>query len=181
MQRIDTELPGVCLIEPKVFSDSRGFFFESYQQQKFADLGITSTFVQDNRSFSQRGTLRGLHYQIYHPQAKLCTVLSGAVYDVAVDIRQGSPNFGQWVGVILSAENKRQIYIPRGFAHGFLVLSETAEFMYKCDEFYYPQEERGILWNDPKLAIDWNIEEPTLSNKDRQNPLFTDAELPSYP
>ncbi|WP_287130164.1 dTDP-4-dehydrorhamnose 3,5-epimerase [Candidatus Cyanaurora vandensis] len=184
MQPLETALPGVYLLEPKLFADSRGYFFESYQQQKFADMGITSTFVQDNRSYSKQGSLRGLHYQLHHPQAKLCTVLTGEVYDVAVDIRQGSPNFGHWVGVVLSGENKRQIYIPRGFAHGFVVLSQTAEFMYKCDEFYYPQDERGILWDDPALGITWGMADPILSDKDRQNPALNAipaADLPTYP
>ncbi|WP_218081949.1 dTDP-4-dehydrorhamnose 3,5-epimerase [Anthocerotibacter panamensis] len=183
MQRIETSLPGVYLLEPQVFTDSRGFFFESYHAKKFAQLGITTAFVQDNRSQSIQGTLRGLHYQIHHPQAKLCTVLRGEVYDVAVDIRKGSPHFGEWVGVVLSEQNKRQIFIPKGFAHGFLVLSQTAEFMYKCDDFYHPGDEGGIAWDDPALGISWNCAAPILSSKDQQNPLLADLEahrLPQY-
>jgi dTDP-4-dehydrorhamnose 3,5-epimerase len=167
MERIDTSLPGVFLIRPKVFSDPRGFFFESYHQGKFADLGVSNHFVQDNHSKSVKGTLRGLHYQLKYPQAKLCRVIQGEVFDVAVDIRKGSPSFGKWVGVILSAENKEQIYIPKGFAHGFLVLSETAEFLYKCGEFYHPEDEMGVAWNDPEIGINWGIADPILSNKDK--------------
>jgi dTDP-4-dehydrorhamnose 3,5-epimerase len=167
MERIDTSLPGVFLIRPKVFSDPRGFFFESYQQKKFSDLGISNIFVQDNHSKSLKGTLRGLHYQLKYPQAKLCRVIQGEVFDVAVDIRKGSPSFGKWVGVILSSENKEQIFIPKGFAHGFLVLSETAEFLYKCDEFYFPDDEMGVAWDDPDIGINWGVSEPVLSNKDK--------------
>jgi dTDP-4-dehydrorhamnose 3,5-epimerase len=166
MQRVETDLPGVCLIEPKVFGDERGWFFESYQQEKFAQLGIAERFVQDNRSFSRRGVLRGLHYQLAFPQAKLCTVLQGEVFDVAVDIRRGSPQFGHWTGVLLSAHNRLQLFVPAGFAHGFAVLSETAEFLYKCSDYYHPEDEGGILWNDPDLAIAWPVAEPTLSDKD---------------
>lgn len=167
MERIDTTLPGVFLIRPKVFSDPRGFFFESYHQGKFAELGVSHQFVQDNHSKSVRGALRGLHYQLKYPQAKLCRVIQGEVFDVAVDIRKGSPSFGKWVGVILSAENKEQIYIPRGFAHGFQVLSETAEFLYKCDEFYHPEDEMGVAWNDPEIGINWGGTDPILSSKDK--------------
>jgi dTDP-4-dehydrorhamnose 3,5-epimerase len=167
MERIDTSLPGVFLIRPKVFSDPRGFFFESYHQGKFSDLGVSNHFVQDNHSKSVKRTLRGLHYQLKYPQAKLCRVIQGEVFDVAVDIRKGSPSFGKWVGVILSAENKEQIYIPKGFAHGFLVLSETAEFLYKCDEFYHPEDEMGLAWNDAEIGINWGIADPILSNKDK--------------
>ena len=173
MQRIDTLLPDVCLLEPKIFRDNRGYFFESYQRDKFIQLGIKEEFVQDNRSYSTKGVLRGLHYQIQHPQAKLCTVLSGEVFDVVVDIRRNSPYFGKWIGVNLSAANKRYIYIPAGCAHGFLVLSESAEFSYKCSDFYYPGDEGGILWNDPDLAIDWPIAAPILSTKDLNSPLFS--------
>lgn len=169
MRRIETALPEVFLIEPDVHSDSRGFFLESYHQQKFAELGIQDRFVQDNHSRSVRGTLRGLHYQLRYAQAKLCRVIHGAVLDVAVDIRRGSPTFAKWVAATLSAENKRQIYVPTGFAHGFVVLSETAEFLYKCSDIYHPEDEHGILWNDPELGIDWQISNPTLSGKDRRN------------
>lgn len=172
MKKVETGLPGVFVIKPDVFSDARGFFFESYQELKFSELGITTRFVQDNHSKSARGTLRGLHYQLNYPQAKLCRVIQGEVFDVAVDIRYGSPNFGKWAGVLLSAENKDQILIPKGFAHGFLVLSETAEFLYKCDAYYHPEDERGVAWNDPDIGIQWEISAPLLSGKDNQNPFL---------
>ena len=170
MERIDTSLPGVFLIRPKIFSDARGFFFESYHQKRFLDLGISAQFVQDNHSKSMKGVLRGLHYQLKSPQAKLCRVIQGEVFDVAVDIRRSSTSFGKWVGVILSSENKEQIFIPKGFAHGFLVLSETAEFLYKCDEFYNPDDEKGVVWNDPIIGINWGVSEPILSAKDKAYP-----------
>jgi dTDP-4-dehydrorhamnose 3,5-epimerase len=166
MKRVETSLPGVWVIEPQVFGDARGYFFESYQREKFAQLGILEDFVQDNRSFSRQGVVRGLHFQLCYPQAKLCSVIQGEVFDVAVDVRRGSPNFGQWTGVTLSAENKKQIYIPQGFAHGFAVLSETAEFMYKCSDYYHPEDEGGVAWNDPAIGIDWPVESPVLSKKD---------------
>lgn len=168
MQRVETSLPGVCLIEPRVFGDARGFFFESYHRDKFAEMGIYDQFVQDNRSKSSQGVLRGLHYQLLHPQAKLCCVVQGEVLDVAVDIRHGSPHFGKWVSAVLSAENKRQIYVPAGFAHGFVVTSETAEFVYKCSDFYHPEDEQGVAWNDPEIGIEWNVESPLLSQKDQK-------------
>lgn len=183
MLRIDTPLPGVYVLEPRVFGDPRGFFAETYNERRFHELGITSDFVQDNHSRSVRGTLRGLHYQLRHPQAKLCRVVVGEVLDVAVDIRHGSPTFGKSFSVRLSAENKRQIYIPRGFAHGFVVLSEAAEFLYKCDDFYYGHDDRGIAWDDPALGIEWAITDPLLSEKDRRNPRLRDVapgELPVY-
>jgi dTDP-4-dehydrorhamnose 3,5-epimerase len=187
MQVIETSLPGVLILEPKLWSDARGFFFESYHQQKFRDAGVDATFVQDNHSKSSRGTLRGLHYQLNRPQGKLCRVVAGEVLDVAVDIRHGSPTFGQWVKVLLSADNQRQIWVPRGFAHGFVVLSETAEFLYKCDDFYDPSDEGGIAWNDPQLNIDWEINEIRdqliLSGKDQQNPVLSAVapeHLPRY-
>lgn len=167
MQIIETKIPSVYLIQPEVHQDPRGFFYESYHQGKLAERGIRETFVQDNHSRSCKDTLRGLHYQLKHPQAKLCRVVQGEVLDVAVDIRVGSPHFGQWVSAILSAGNKQQILVPRGFAHGFLVLSETAEFLYKCSDFYFPEDEHGVLWNDPDLAIPWNVMNPLLSAKDR--------------
>ena len=167
MKRIDTALPGVWLIEPTVWHDERGFFFESYQEAKFAELGIRERFVQDNHARSVQGTLRGLHYQIARPQAKLCRVVQGAVLDVVVDVRRGSPTFGRHAVEVLSAENLRMVYVPPGFAHGYAVLTETAEFLYKCSDFYSPQHERGVLWNDPALAIDWRISSPILSAKDR--------------
>lgn len=173
----------MLLLRPQVHEDARGFFFESYHQAKLADLGIREVFVQDNHSKSCRNTLRGLHYQLKHPQAKLCRVVQGAVLDVAVDIRVGSPHFGHWVSVVLSAENKQQIFIPPGFAHGFAVLSETAEFLYKCSDFYHPVDERGLLWDDPELAIPWGITEPLISSKDRAHlPLqqIANEDLPLY-
>lgn len=183
MQRIETALPDVFLIEPKVFSDARGFFLESYHRGKYAALGIHDDFVQDNHSRSVRGTLRGLHYQLQHTQAKLCRVVQGEVLDVAVDIRRGSPTFGRWVGAVLSAENKRQIYVPQGFAHGFAVLSETAEFLYKCSDFYNAEHEYGVLWNDPELKINWNVTDPILSAKDQKYPVLAKVPpelLPKY-
>ncbi|HKU21517.1 MAG TPA: dTDP-4-dehydrorhamnose 3,5-epimerase [Terriglobales bacterium] len=167
MQVIQTKIPGVCLIRPQVHEDVRGFFFESYHQGRLAEAGIREVFIQDNHSKSRKNTLRGLHYQLEHPQAKLCRVVQGEVLDVAVDVRLGSPYFGQWVSATLSAENKQQILIPRGFAHGFVVLSETAEFLYKCTDFYYPQYERGVLWSDADLGIAWKIANPILSAKDQ--------------
>ena len=168
MQRIETTHPDVFLIEPKVIGDQRGFFLESYHREKFAALGIHEEFVQDNHSQSVRNTVRGLHYQLQRAQAKLCRVVRGEVLDVAIDIRRGSPHFGRWVSAVLSAENKRQIYVPKGFAHGFAVLSETAEFLYKCSDFYCAEHEHGVLWNDPQLKIDWNVSSPILSGKDQK-------------
>lgn len=169
MQIQPTSIPGVTIFEPKVFGDDRGYFFESFNQQKFCELtGETSEFVQDNHSRSEKNVLRGLHYQIQQPQGKLVRVVSGSVYDVAVDIRKKSPTFGKWVGVHLSAENKRQLWVPEGFAHGFVVVSEYAEFLYKTTNYWAPQYERAILWNDPAIGIDWPIVgEPILSAKDK--------------
>jgi dTDP-4-dehydrorhamnose 3,5-epimerase len=166
LQVTETKIPGVYLIRPQVHEDVRGFFFESYHQAKLEECGIRESFVQDNHSKSHKNTVRGLHYQLKHPQAKLCRVVQGEVLDVAVDIRVGSPYFGRWVSAILSAENKQQILIPRGFAHGFAVLSETAEFLYKCTDFYYPDDEHGVLWSDPELGIQWRVAEPVISKKD---------------
>ena len=168
MKRIETNLPGVCIIEPDVHGDDRGFFMESYNQRDFAQLGIDHAFVQDNHSRSQRGVVRGLHYQLDHPQAKLVRVMLGEVYDVAVDVRTGSETFGRWTSVTLSAENKRMFFVPEGFAHGFCVISDLAEFAYKCSDFYAPAAERGIIWNDPELAIPWPLgdDTPILSPKD---------------
>jgi dTDP-4-dehydrorhamnose 3,5-epimerase len=166
VQRIETLLPGVCLVRPQVHSDPRGFFLESYHRDKFGEIGIRDNFVQDNHSKSVKNTLRGLHYQLKFPQAKLCRVIQGDVLDVAVDIRRGSPHFGKWVSVMLSSSQHEQVYVPAGFAHGFLVLSDTAEFLYKCSDIYHPEDEYGILWNDPALKIAWNIEHPRLSSKD---------------
>ncbi len=167
MKRLETALPGVCLIQPEVLLDARGFFLESYHQAKLAALGITDHFVQDNHSRSTRGTLRGLHYQLNRPQAKLCRVVEGEVLDVAVDIRLGSPHFVMWISAVLSAKNHSQIYVPAGFAHGFLVLSESAQFLYKCSDFYDPANEHGIVWSDPDINIAWGIADPMLSEKDR--------------
>jgi dTDP-4-dehydrorhamnose 3,5-epimerase len=166
----ETELPGVRIIEPQIFEDSRGHFFEAYHLEKFAKLGIVSTFVQENHSLSRRGVLRGLHYQLLHPQAKLCRVIKGEVFDVVADIRLGSPTFGLWTGVVLSASNRREVFVPKGFAHGFVVRSEEAEFIYKCDDFYHLEDEYGVVWNDPKLAIDWKIEHPELAPRDASYP-----------
>ncbi len=167
---IATSLAGVFIIEPEVFRDGRGFFIETFQQEKYAEGGIDKKFVQDNHSYSTRGTLRGLHYQLKHPQGKLVHVVTGEIFDVAVDIRRGSPTFGQWEGVYLSAENHRQIYVPEGFAHGFCVLSDTANVMYKCTDFYTPGDEYGILWSDPAIGIDWPVASKVLSDKDSKNP-----------
>ena len=183
LQIVESSLPGVLLIKPKVFADPRGFFMETYRQNVLAEAGIHETFVQDNHSRSSRGVLRGLHYQLRNPQAKLCRVASGEVLDVAVDVRLGSPNFGKWVGVMLSAENHTQIYIPKGFAHGFVVLSETVDFLYKCSDYFDAGDDRGVLWNDPAIGIDWQIEAPILSEKDKRYlPLAQIAhdQLPRY-
>lgn len=169
LTRIETEIPGVFIIEPRVFGDKRGFFMESYNKAEYAEAGIAEDFVQDNHSSSTSNVLRGLHYQIgKNSQAKLVRVIKGEVFDVAVDIRKDSPTFGKWVGAHLSAENKRSFYVPRGFAHGFYVLSETAEFLYKCNAYYSPSDERGIAWNDPTIGIDWPThgKKPVLSEKD---------------
>ena len=188
MQIISTSLPDVFLVEPRVFGDERGFFMETFSARVFAEVGITRQFVQDNHSLSRKGTLRGLHYQLKNPQAKLCRVVRGAVWDVAVDIRRGSPTFGQHTGALLSAENKRSIYVPRGFAHGFLVLSDEAEFLYKCDDFYAPGDEHSLHWGDVAVGIEWpfaqhEIETPLLSEKDQVAPQLSeinDSNLPSF-
>lgn len=175
-----TDLPGVLIVHPIIFRDERGYFYESYNEQKYKEAGIDTVFVQDNESRSVRGVVRGLHYQLMpHAQAKLVRVLEGTVFDVAVDIRKGSPTFGKWFGVELSAENKKQLYIPEGFAHGFSVLSETAVLAYKCNELYHPESERGIALDDPELQIDWKIppEEFIVSDKDKKSPRFHDAEM----
>lgn len=166
MNVLKTEIPGVLIIEPKVFGDQRGYFLETFQAERYKDAGIDCNFVQDNLSFSSRGVLRGLHFQIKNPQAKLVQVLKGCVFDVAVDIRPGSPTFGKWTGVELSEENHRQFFIPEGFAHAFCVLSETALFSYKCSDYYNPGDEGGIIWSDPEIGIKWPIKDPVLSNKD---------------
>ena len=183
MKVIRTDIQEVFVIEPNVFSDDRGYFLESYHMKKYHEAGISTGFVQDNLSFSCKGTLRGLHFQHPHGQAKLVQVLTGHVYDVVVDVRRESKNFGRWIGIHLSDENKRQIFIPEGFAHGFCVVSETALFSYKCSDFYAPDCERGVLWNDPDLAIDWPMEKPILSPKDAGYPRLRDVpadRLPRY-
>jgi len=175
MTAIKTDIPGVMILEPKVFGDSRGFFFESFNERVFREItGVDLHFVQDNHSRSGRGVLRGLHYQVEQPQGKLVRCTQGEVFDVAVDIRRDSPSFGKWVGVILSAENKRQLWIPPGLAHGFLVLSESADFLYKTTDYYAPQHERAILWNDPELGIAWPLTDPSLSAKDAEAMRFSE-------
>lgn len=173
-----TEIEGVYIIEPKVFGDNRGYFMETYNEQEFKNNGLDYNFVQDNQSKSKKGVLRGLHFQKTHPQAKLVRVLEGEVFDVAVDLRKGSKTYGKWVGVILSEENKKQFMIPRGFAHGFVVLSETAVFAYKCDDFYHPEDEGGIMWNDPDINIEWPYKgELLLSEKDKVHPLLKECKI----
>jgi dTDP-4-dehydrorhamnose 3,5-epimerase len=168
LQKLATALPDVWELRPSVFRDARGFFIESYNQAAFAAAGITEIFVQDNHSCSVRGTLRGLHYQLHRPQAKLCRVVEGEALDVAVDIRAGSPTFRHWAGVVLSASAMNQIYIPRGFAHGFLALTERVQFLYKCSALYDAADEHAILWSDPRIGISWNIAAPLVSEKDRK-------------
>jgi dTDP-4-dehydrorhamnose 3,5-epimerase len=179
VKAIPTDLPDVIILEPKVFGDERGFFFESFNARTFAEVtGVQREFVQDNHTRSQRGVLRGLHYQVKQPQGKLVRVTQGEVFDVVVDLRRSSATFGSWAGIILSAENKRQLWVPEGFAHGFLVLSESAEFLYKTTDYYAPEHERCIRWDDPDLAIDWPITEaPQLSAKDQAGVNFKDADL----
>ena len=173
-----TAIAEVLILEPKVFGDARGFFFESFNARDFAQAtGLDVDFVQDNHSKSAKGVLRGLHYQIQHPQGKLVRVVQGEVFDVAVDLRQSSPTFGSWVGVNLSADNKRQLWVPPGFAHGFVVLSESAEFLYKTTDYWYPEHERSLLWNDPAIGIDWPLDaQPLLAAKDAVGKLLCDAE-----
>jgi len=184
MKVIETDLPGVLIIEPRVFRDERGFFVETWHEERYAEAGLESLrFVQDNHSRSQRGVLRGLHYQIEHAQGKLLRVARGEVFDVAVDVRAGSPTFGQWAGANLSDANHRQMYIPPGFAHGFCVLSEEADFCYKCTDYYYPQAEAGVFYNDPDIGIEWPIDAPLLSDKDRGLPRLAEIaehKLPKY-
>lgn len=179
MQVLNTEISDVKILEPKVYGDDRGFFFESYNQRVFEDkIGVKANFIQDNHSFSSKHILRGLHYQIQNPQAKLVRAVTGEVFDVAVDLRKHSSTFGKWVAVFLSAKNKRMLWIPEGFAHGFLVVSESADFLYKTTAFYDPSSERCIRWDDPDLAIDWPIQEhPILSPKDQNGKWFKEAEF----
>ncbi len=179
MQAVETGIPGLLVLEPRVFGDARGFFFESFNQRKFAELtGVGETFVQDNHSRSARNVLRGLHYPIRQPQGKLVRVVAGEVFDVAVDIRRASPTFGRWFGIHLSAENKKMLWIPAGFAHGFVVLSEAAEFLYKTTDYWAPEHERCIIWNDPDIGIDWPLQgAPLLSAKDAAGQPFREAEV----
>ena len=179
MEFRETALPGVMLITPKVHADERGYFMETWRSSQFRDAGINAKFVQENASQSHKGALRGIHYQVEQPQGKLVRVVSGEVFDVAVDLRKSSPTFGQWVGASLSADNKQQMWIPPGFGHGFLVLSESAEFEYKCTDYYAPEHERIVRWNDPDIGIDWPLaagEAPLLSAKDAAAPLLRDTD-----
>lgn len=179
MKFFPTEIPDVLIVKPDVFGDHRGFFMETWHARKFAEAGISANFVQDNHSRSSQGTLRGLHYQIKQPQGKLVRVLSGKVYDVAVDLRRSSPTFGQWIGRILSDENNEMLWVPQGFAHGFYVLSESADFFYKCTDFYAPECERTLRWDDPDLNIKWPLidgKQPVLSSKDTNGSSFKSAE-----
>ncbi len=183
MKIFSTSLEGVIVIAPPVFKDNRGFFMETYHQDRYNDKGIRSGFVQDNFSYSVKGTLRGLHFQLPNTQAKLVQVFKGEIFDVAVDIRKGSPTFGKWVGVTLSDTNHKQLYIPEGFAHGFAVLSDIAIFTYKCSDFYAPGSEKGITWNDPDIGIDWPVDDPILSGKDQNYSPLNEMEpqdLPVY-
>lgn len=186
MKIIETSLPGVLIFEPKVFGDERGFFVETFRENVLAEVGLSVAFVQDNQSRSQRGVLRGLHYQLQQPQGKLVRVARGRVFDVAVDVRRGSPTFGQWAGAVLDDESHRQMYIPPGFAHGFVVLSDVADFVYKCTDYYHPQSETGIRWNDPAIGIVWPreiLDQVILSEKDLKLPLLRDQspkQLPTF-
>ncbi|MBI2212342.1 MAG: dTDP-4-dehydrorhamnose 3,5-epimerase [Acidobacteria bacterium] len=177
MNFVETPLPGVLIVEPKVFGDDRGFFMEVYHAARFEEAGLTAPFVQDNHSRSSCGVLRGLHYQEPNPQGKLVRAVTGTIFDVAVDIRRGSPAFGKWFGLELSEENKRQLWVPPGFAHGFCVMSETADVVYKCTSLYEPQHDRGIRWNDPAIGIEWPPVSPLLSPKDMLAPLLAEAPL----
>ena len=174
----ETKIKDLYIIEPKVFGDNRGYFFESYNENDFREEGVDIKFVQDNQSSSRKGVLRGLHFQKTYPQTKLVRVLSGEVFDVAVDLRRDSETYGQWVGVVLSGENKKQFLIPKGFAHGFVVMSDYAEFAYKCDDFYHPEDEGGLLYNDPDVAVDWpDVGEIILSEKDKVNPTLKESKI----
>jgi dTDP-4-dehydrorhamnose 3,5-epimerase len=183
MNILPTTLPDVVIIEPKVFGDPRGFFMETWNRPRYEAAGLPGDFVQDNVSLSRRGVLRGLHYQRPFPQGKLLSVLDGAIFDVAVDIRRGSPTFGRWVGEVLSSTNRRQLYVPPGFAHGFCVLSAMALVMYKCTETYHPEADRGVRWDDPRIGVEWPITDPAVSEKDGRAPLLNAIapdDLPEY-
>lgn len=184
MNVIETVLPGVLIIEPKVFGDSRGFFLETFHKQRYEDAGVPGSgleFVQDNHSRSRKGVLRGLHFQLENPQGKLVSAGTGAVFDVAADVNPDSPTYGRWVGVELNEENHRQLWIPPGYAHGFCVLSDVADFQYKCTALYHPQSDAGVAWDDPELAIEWPIESPLLSDKDRTLPKLSEASRDRLP
>lgn len=183
MRVTEADLPGVLLIEPRLFPDERGLFLETYHAERYGISGLADLFVQDNLSFSRKGVLRGLHYQIHRAQGKLVTAVQGKIFDVAVDIRRGSPTFGHWFGAVLSSDNFRQMFVPKGYAHGFCVLSDTATVCYKCTDFYSPSGERGLRWDDPRLAIQWPVEEPIISDKDRMYPTLetiSEDDLPSF-
>lgn len=181
MKIIQTAIPGVVIFEPKILGDRRGFFLETYREDLIKDAGINQPFVQDNHSRSRKGILRGMHYQLTQPQGKLIRVASGSVFDVAVDVRRGSPTFGEWFGTILDDKNMRMLYVPPGFAHGFLTLSDTADFLYKCTDYYHPQSEQGIAWNDPDIDIAWPSREPMLSEKDQSNPPLSKMPMDKLP
>jgi dTDP-4-dehydrorhamnose 3,5-epimerase len=183
LRRLATTVPGVFEIRPKILRDSRGFFLETYHRAKYSALGIADVFVQDNHSQSAKHALRGLHYQVHHSQAKLCRVVEGEALDVVVDVRAGSPTFGRWTSVLLSARHQNQVYIPSGFAHGFVALTESVQFLYKCSDFYAPDDEHGIIWNDPELRIEWGVANPVISSKDARLPRLADIPgelLPKY-
>jgi dTDP-4-dehydrorhamnose 3,5-epimerase len=181
MNIITTSIEGILIIEPQTFEDQRGFFMETYNQSRYVKAGVNKVFVQDNLSYSLKGTVRGLHFQIKNPQAKLVHVITGEIFDVAVDIRPGSATFGQWAGIHLSDKNRRQLYIPEGFAHGFCVLSDAARFSYKCSDFYAPADEGGIIWSDPDIGISWPLENPIISEKDKQYPKLSDLKHEQLP
>lgn len=175
MKFLETDLPGILIVEPDVFEDPRGYFMETHHRDKFADAGIAHPFVQDNHAHSVRETLRGLHFQEPHPQGKLVRVVSGKIFDVAVDIRRDSPDFGRWVGVELSSENRRQLWVPPGFAHGYCVLTDDCDVIYKCTQIYSPEHDHVIAWNDPDIGIEWPVSEPVLSDRDRAAPLLEEV------
>jgi dTDP-4-dehydrorhamnose 3,5-epimerase len=183
MKVIHTTIPEVLVFEPQTFTDRRGHFFETYQEKKYREAGVPKSFVQDNQSYSVKNVLRGLHFQLNHPQGKLIRVTRGEVFDVAIDLRRSSPTFGKWHGEILSAENRRQMYVPENFAHGFCVLSEEAEFLYKCTDFYVPGDEIGLIWNDREVGVEWPIDNPILSDKDAELPTLAEVIhlLPTHP
>ena len=183
MKIVETPLPGVLVIEPRIFRDDRGFFLESFNAERFAQHGLPTSFRQDNHSHSVKRVLRGLHYQLKRPQGKLVSVIRGRVFDVAVDIRRGSPTFGRWYGTVLTEDEPRYLWIPPGFAHGFCTLSDTADFVYKCTDVYVGEDDRGVLWSDPSIGIEWPVSNPLLSEKDQRMPPLSDArtDLPEYP